>query len=418
MLPTHQYRLACLVFVSLVCLGHGYYVPAGRKGGLLRLHAPLWSTPAQQYARAKREADRQLKEESVQRDYHKHLDLIADGDPAALQSLGSIDDWRKFAAPGVTISPTGYAPVSDPGSAGRKVLDDLQRQRVNATLDHRGFVMVGPEHLQWSAHDVDMAAIAQTMSTLVANGWPPVFIFLYDQPWRMMLRLFDLMGPLLGDDEAALEASMAAWSLEKPARVERSAIGSSSSSGSKEKVGANFGVPHRDITFNNCHDPRDGSPHILSLWVPLVDVSLNNGCMFVIPRDCDPQFDRDAVKADQDPFAHRFPYAHVTPLAPAPAGTVNVWHPNLIHWGGACSSEAALPARQSIAMAFRVRDATRPSTEAEIRRYGRAPFSRLELLQGGPDYQARLRMICKSLIMYNVWYPQYDGFSLDKLEKS
>lgn len=406
--------LVVLVAALLLCSGRGYFMPAsGRVGGLLRPRAPpLWSTPAQQYARAKREADRQLKEESVQRDYHKHLDLIADGDPASLQSLGSIDDWRKFAAPGVTISPSGYAPVGD-AEGGRAVLDEQQRQRVNATLDHRGFVMVAPEHLRWSAHDVDMAAIAQTMRTLVENGWPPVFIFLYDQPWRMMLRLFDLMGPLLGDDEAMLEASMAAWSLEKPARVERS-----SSSGSKEKVGANFGVPHRDITFNNCHDPHDGSPHILSLWVPLVDVSLNNGCMFVIPRDCDPQFDRDTVKADQDPFAHRFPYAHVTPLAPAPAGTVNVWHPNLIHWGGACSSEASLPARQSIAMAFRVRDATRPSTEAEIRRYGRAPFSRRELLQGGPDYKARLRMICKSLVMYNVWYPQYDGFSLDKLDKS
>ena len=66
-----------------------------------------------------------------------------------------------------------------------------------------------------------------------------------------------------------------------------------------EKVGVNFGTPHRDITYSNCHGAEDGKPDILSLWIPVVPVSTENGCMYVIPRENDPQFDKDVAKKDQ-----------------------------------------------------------------------------------------------------------------------
>ena len=176
-----------------------------------------------------------------------------------------------------------------------------------------------------------------------------------------------------------------------------------------------LGVPHRDITYKNCHSPIDGSPDILSIWIPLVEMDTSNGCMFVIPREKDPQFGVDEVPKDQDPFSFRFPYADIKPLAPISAGTTLVWHPNLIHWGGACSPSSPLPPRKSIAMAFRVRDSRRPSTPKELERYGRKPFAKTELLEGGPDFKARLKMIAKPLILYNVWYPEYDGFNINKV---
>jgi ectoine hydroxylase-related dioxygenase (phytanoyl-CoA dioxygenase family) len=242
------------------------------------------------------------------------------------------------------------------------------------------------------------------MDNLVNAGYPPVFIFLYDQPWKMCLRLFDAMCPILNDKEATLEASMHAWALQKQPKNQFI----------KEKVGGNFGVPHRDITYKNCHS-IDGSPDILSLWIPLVDVSTDNGCMMVIPRECDPQFDQDTNPKDQDPFSHKMQYASIKPLSPISAGTTLVWHPNLIHWGAACSYSSELPPRKSIAMAFRVRDSKRESTPKEIDRYGRIPFTRSELLAGGPDFKARLRMIVKSLMLYNVWYPKYEGLEIEKI---
>jgi ectoine hydroxylase-related dioxygenase (phytanoyl-CoA dioxygenase family) len=317
--------------------------------------------------------------------------------------------------------------------------------------------------MQWAAYGVDLPAIAETMDRLVADGWPSVFIFLFDQPWKLSMRLFDLMPELLADTEAVLEASMYAWALEK---LEKPKKGEKFEK--KEKVGANFGVPHRDITFKNCHNPADGSPDILSIWIPIVDVDTSNGCMYVIPREKDPQFAKDEVPKDQDPFSFRFPYSDVTPLAPSKAGTTLVWHPNLIHWGASCSPSSPLPPRKSIAMAFRVRDSTRASTPKEIDRYGRKPFLRDELLTGGPNFKgisyicqstlcadeghyqvkklmiahfisyfqvsvvltlpllsthfsipktkpARLKMIAKSLMLYNVWYPEYAGFDIGKL---
>ena len=179
-----------------------------------------------------------------------------------------------------------------------------------------------------------------------------------------------------------------------------------------EKVGVNFGTPHRDITYSNCHGAEDGKPDILSLWIPVVPVSTENGCMYVIPRENDPQFDKDVAKKDQDPFSHRFPYENVTPLAPLVPGSALVWHPNLIHWGSSCRATSSLPPRKSIAMAFRVRDSRRKSTEKEVSRYGRAPLTWSEMLAGGPDMTQRIQMIAKALMLYNVWYPEYEGFDL------
>lgn len=212
------------------------------------------------------------------------------------------------------------------------------------------------------------------------------------------------------DPESVLEASMYAWKLDKPEQPKKDEYGKK-----EEKVGANFGVPHRDITFKNCHSPEDGSPDILSLWIPVVDVDTDSGCMYLIPREKDPQFARDETPKDQDPFSFRFPYGDIQPLAPADAGTTFIWHPNTIHWGGACSPYSKLPPRKSIAMAFRVRDERRTSTQKEIDRYGRRPYEKLEVLQGGPTFNERLKMVSKALMLYNVWYPEYKGFDISKL---
>ena len=359
----------------------------------------------EQLKNQQREAKKRLQEETVQRSYHEHLDKLADGDADAVSKLGRVDKWEALSA-GLTISADGYAPLArQPHVLGA---DDAAASRDR--LHRHGYDMVTTERFDWATFGVDFAAIGKTMDNLVAAGWPPVFIFMYDEPWKVCARLFDLMAPLLADEELALEHSMYAWALQRPE-------GSLESAG-KEKVGTvGFGTPHRDITYSNCHG-SDGGPDILSLWIPVVDVDPHNGCMFVIPRESDPQFDKDVAKKDQDPFSHRFPYEAVTPLAPAAAGSALIWHPNLIHWGSACKTTSVLPPRKSIAMAFRVRDARRPSTEKEISRYGRAPMTRDEMLNGGPDLTQRIRMIAKAIQLYNVWYPLYEGFEIDLIDSS
>ena len=37
----------------------------------------------------------------------------------------------------------------------------------------------------------------RTMDALKAAGWPPVFVFMYDETWRLLEALFDVTAPLL-----------------------------------------------------------------------------------------------------------------------------------------------------------------------------------------------------------------------------
>ena len=392
-LPNTLVFLLCLLCCGGLRLRHACV----RSSGVGFLSA---TSAAAQYRIEKEKTQQKLREETIQRRYHEHLELISAGDDEEIRKLGTLEHWLSFAGDdSMTISPHGYSVIEN--KIKKNLLNETYQARMGGQLNDRGFASIAGEHLEYSKHKINITSIALTMDNLVNNGYPAVFIFLFDQAWYLCLHLFDLMQPILNDDEAVLEASMYAWSLQRQSKA-------------NEKVGSNFGVPHRDITYNNCH-ASDGSPDILSLWIPLTDVSTENGCMYVVPRECDPQFSIDNTAKDQDPFSHRFNYAAITPLAPLKPGAVLIWHPNLIHWGGSCSLSSLLPPRKSIAMAFRVRNEKRNSTEKEILRYGRSPFKREELINGGPSYKDRLRMISKSLILYNVWYPTYEGFDIDTL---
>lgn len=360
------------------------------------------SSALEQLKQQQSEAQSRLREEKVQRKYHEHLDLIASGDEGAIKNLANLETWKLLNTGGLTISTHGYTTMTRQPP----LLNEVDAIRLCSSMDRSGFETISASQFQWDKFGVDFGKIAATMEQLVDAGWPPVFIFIFDEPWKVCCRLFDCMGQLIDDDELLLEHSMYAWALHRPE------LSDPSSAAKVEKVGTNFGTPHRDITYNNCHNPDDGKPDILSVWIPVVDVSTENGCMYVIPRERDPQFSLDVSKKDQDPFSHRFQYEAVLPLAPIDAGSALVWHPNLIHWGSSCRATSQLPPRKSIAMAFRVRDSRRPSTDKELSRYGRSPFTREEMLAGGPTLKARIQMIAKALVLYNVWYPEYHGFDL------
>ena len=360
------------------------------------------SSALEQLKTQQEEAKRQLREENVQRKYHEHLDLIASGDEGAIGNLANLATWNALNIGDLSISENGYRPTMRQPP----LLDEVNAAKLRTSMDRSGFETISASQFEWNKFGVDFRKIAATMEQLVTAGWPPVFIFMFDEPWKVCCRLFDCMGQLIEDDELLLEHSMYAWALHRPE------LNPDPAATKVEKVGTNFGTPHRDITYSNCHSPVDGKPEILSIWIPVVDISTENGCMYVVPRERDPQFSLDVSKKDQDPFSHKFQYDAITPLAPIDAGSALIWHPNLRHWGSSCRATSRLPPRKSIAMAFRVRDSRRPSTEKEVSRYGRSPFTRDEMLAGGPTLKQRIQMIAKALMLYNVWYPEYHGFDL------
>ena len=96
-------------------------------------------------------------------------------------------------------------------------------------------------------------------------------------------------------------------------------------------AGSNFGMPHRDFTYLQSYvhpqknsvkgkeeeekeheeesaagvaanrPPPTPAPALLSVWIPLSDVTSDNGCMMVVPRGLDAHFTK------------RWAYAHMRP---------------------------------------------------------------------------------------------------------
>ena len=166
----------------------------------------LAATAMEQLKAQQAEARRMLREESVQRKYHEHLDKIAAGDNSAIKNLLDTNHWNALSH-GLTVSPGGYTPmIRRPSPLDADAVAAPMRQR----LDVSGFEKLDAACFDW---DVSIAPnlfsnIAATMDNLVQQGWPPVFIFMYDEPWQVCCRLFEAMRPLLEDDELLLEHSM------------------------------------------------------------------------------------------------------------------------------------------------------------------------------------------------------------------
>jgi hypothetical protein len=97
--------------------------------------------------------------------------------------------------------------------------------------------------------------------------------------------------------------------------------------------GSSFGLPHRDYSAADSlyyeDEGKDGQsdhPAILNVWIPLNDAALDNGCMYVVPRE----FGTDFVNPDTkevmrgQPSKIYFPLHGVRAL-PAPAGFLIAW---------------------------------------------------------------------------------------------
>ena len=171
--------------------------------------------------------------------------------------------------------------------------------------------------IDWASRRHLLKRIADAIDALKAAGWPPAFVFMFDEPWQIIDGLFDMMEPVLGED-CVLDASVFAWGLDRGNRAEH--------------VGGNFKLPHRDACFSNVND-EDGRPTNLSVWMCINEVTLDNGCMYVVPKDTDPLF------ADEESAYHMcsameskskpgldisFNLDTVLPL-PGPPGSVLAW---------------------------------------------------------------------------------------------
>ncbi|EKX35768.1 hypothetical protein GUITHDRAFT_118043 [Guillardia theta CCMP2712] len=135
--------------------------------------------------------------------------------------------------------------------------------------------------------------LGKGMRSLRRAGVPTFYIWMYDEPWKVMLRLWEAAEKLIGGP-CVLEPTFAAYHLDYHKAGE---------SGNRY-VGTNFSLPHRDYTYSDSYD-SSGQPKVVTIWVPVSDVTLENGCMYVVPKEFDANFDRDDVMQHMWVQCHR-----------------------------------------------------------------------------------------------------------------
>ena len=339
--------------------------------------------------------------------------------PAQLLQL---ERWREMVrGSGLTLQPDRSLAACLPDGAG-----DVREDSIDAvgglaeTLVGVGSDLVRQGYSQlpaidWGAAGVSLSALAGATAQLERAGFPPVFLFMFDQPWLLCERLFDSARHLLGDT-AELDEAVFAWALKSGAvgggngGTGDDGAGRSGGRGpakAASHVGSNFGRPHRDSPYAACHTLA-GQPSELSVWVPLVDVTTSNGCMLVVPANRDPLFAAHADAMHMRP-GERLPWAYVRAL-PCEAGSVLLWRASLIHWGSACTEGIASP-RKSIAMAFKLPAAGATCDAPLPSRITRSS------LANGLSLDARLRIVLRALLKYEHWHPGFAGLDPESISE-
>jgi hypothetical protein len=291
-----------------------------------------------------------------------------------------------------------------------------------------------------------MMCLASVMDRLESEGWPPVFCFMNDAVWDFVAAsVWPVVRALLGVDCVLDSGSAFAWSLKATGkstfprdgefRSWQNAVSSINTTVPKETeeeghrgFGSSFGLPHRDYSAaDSLHyqddEGKDGQsdhPAILNVWIPLNDATLDNGCMYVVPREFDTDFaNPDNNHAHMNPAKEvmrgqsskiHFPLHGVRAL-PAPAGSLIAWYGNTIHWGSSCSRYAKVP-RKSIALTFRRADMNVGASDvlapadARMVHQPSPPITMAQACDMTPAM--RLALISRSLLLYNQWHALAD----------
>lgn len=223
---------------------------------------------------------------------------------------------------------------------------------VQSDLFDEGWFHLGPR-LERSL----IERLAAGYARLRASSLPPVFAFVFDEPWQLSQQTAPLLRTVLGADFKLLPAIWA-W-----------------------HVDAGHGMsgwgPHRDRPIGTLS--ATGAPLALTLWVALTEATPWNGCIYVVPaRDDRGYRSGDLGVAIPDPQAVR--------ALPAEPGTIMGWTHRLIHWSGRSTERARAP---------------RLSFSIEYQRGDIVPLDRPLLAPDAmPTFAARLALIGRMLTQY------------------
>jgi hypothetical protein len=160
--------------------------------------------------------------------------------------------------------------------------------------------------------------IRDCIFTLINKGPPPVFVYIYYQPWSLFDRLRPIIQLFLGDTFSLLP-NFWAWHI--------------------PPIKGAYGWPvHKDCSAVTRFESIDGGTTLMSmsLWVPLTDATTENGCITVLPKSREIMYNSSITDITQ-----------IRPDdaldLPANTGSVLGWSQDLFHWSRQVPSNAITP---------------------------------------------------------------------------
>lgn len=197
-------------------------------------------------------------------------------------------------------------------------------------LIHEGFMATPP-----LAPVEELARFARGMERVVAAGFPSVLASVYDEYYNLFCGLEDVFAPLLGDDY--IFVTQGVWAFHVPPGDDGRMLWTSN-------------APHRDRMNPDARTLAHEVPSILTLWMPLEDVTTDMSCIYVVPAPFDPGFYTARGAVDRKNIR-----LQDVRCLPARAGQVLGWSSHLIHWGSRSSAYSKRP-RMAVTMYFQRRD--------------------------------------------------------------
>lgn len=281
-------------------------------------------------------------------------------------AIFSPEYWKEF-APELTIGDTDRL---------RGLVASIQRPEEQREKTRRRMVREGYDHYVQPGLNSDRDKMVAVIERLHDRGYPPVFLFVYDEPWTIALEM-----------QAELESIFGAQFLMLPDFW-----------GWRVAPGQAGWTPHRDKGHMALFP--DGTPKSLTLWSPLTISHPLNGCMYVLPADRDPKY---GTEQERD-----WELAGPTSRAlPGEAGDVFVWNQAVLHWGGHSADEHDLPPRMSVAFEFQ---------RADVSPYNKPLLPSDQI----GDFYLRLRLIAKQVMQYRHMYsytPDLVGCALNIIQR-
>jgi hypothetical protein len=191
---------------------------------------------------------------------------------------------------------------------------------------------------------LDFTKLNKILKKLYDNNLPCVFAFVYDEFWEIHKQLKPYVHHFL-DDQSKLLATPWIWYVD--AKKEKEILNQSKNEDNQElktrSMFSGFYGPHRDKGKKALF--ADGSPKILSFWLPLSEANTLNSCIYLVPADRDPTYGTDEDNSWQ------FKRADIRAL-PAQAGDILFWNEAILHWGSRPANRDDLAPRISIGFEY------------------------------------------------------------------